>query len=110
MAIVALELDDGHKWKVDDHTRSVFAEMKEIFLGADHRSLGEEGLKKTGADLQAKLHELIRGCTMTGAAHDQLHVYLTGYMPAVATLAETGRMEEAMKVEHYLVTFGEYFE
>jgi hypothetical protein len=47
---------------------------------------------------------------MTGDAHDQLHVYLTGYIPAVETLSESGRIEDAKKVTRYLEEYDEYFE
>jgi hypothetical protein len=47
---------------------------------------------------------------MTGDAHSQFHVYLTGYMPAVAALSESGRVEDADKVRHYLEGYGAYFE
>jgi len=47
---------------------------------------------------------------MTGDAHDQLHVYLTGYIPAVAALSESGGIEDATKVRYYLENYSEYFE
>ncbi len=105
-----LELNNGQKWQMDEHTRSVFAKMATSFLGSDISSLEGEGLKNAGAGLQGDINELIRGCTMTGDAHDQLHVYLTGYMPAVASLSHSGQMEDAKKVRHYLENYDTYFE
>ncbi len=95
---------------MDNHTRSSFAKMADSFLKADHLSMEEEGLKKAGSDLQGDITELIRGCTMTGDSHNQLHVYLTGYIAAVTSLSESGRIEDAKKVKRYLEGYGEYFE
>ena len=47
---------------------------------------------------------------MVGDAHNQLHIYLTGYIPAVQALAKTGDMEDAKKVKHYLEMYDDYFE
>jgi hypothetical protein len=105
-----LRLNNGQKWLMDDHTRSTFAEMAGSFLKTDYLSMEGEGLKKTGSNLQLQIGELIKGCTMTGDAHDQLHVYLMGYIPAVAALSESGRIEDAQKVKHYLEIFNKYFE
>jgi hypothetical protein len=105
-----LRLNNGDKWKMDDHTRSSFINMAGSFLNMDHSSLDGEGLKKAGSDLQVQIGELIKGCTMTGEAHDQLHVYLMGYMPAVDALTKSGGIEDAKKVKHYLEIYGEYFE
>jgi hypothetical protein len=105
-----LRLNNGHKWMMDDHTRSSFVKMAASFLNTDHLSIEGEGLKKSGSDLQVQIGELIKGCTMTGDAHDQLHVFLTGYIPAVAALKESGRIEDAKKVKDYLEIYDEYFE
>ncbi|NQV37251.1 MAG: hypothetical protein HQ509_04490 [Candidatus Marinimicrobia bacterium] len=109
-ALDDLVLNDGQKWKMDDHTRSIFVKMSGSFLNIDHVSLEGDGLKKAGTDLQADIKLLVQGCTMTGPAHDQLHIYLTGYMPAVAALTEKGSIEDAQKVKHYLEKYTEYFE
>jgi hypothetical protein len=105
-----LALDNGRKWEMDDHTRTVFARMAGSFLNSAPQAMDEEGLKKAGADLQVDINALIQGCTMTGAAHDQLHVYLTGYMPAVAALSDSGQIEDAETVTNYLERYDEYFE
>ena len=103
-------LDDGKKWPMDAHTRTSFTKMAESFLKADHISLEADGLKQVGVDLQVDLDGLIQGCTMVGDAHNQLHIYLTGYIPAVQALAKTGDMEDAKKVKHYLEMYDDYFE
>jgi hypothetical protein len=105
-----LRLNDGKKWKMDDHTRSSFDKMVVSFMNSDHKTMSGEDLKKAGSDLQAYIAELIKGCTMTGAAHDQLHVYLMGYIPAVDTLSKSGGTEDAFKVKHYLEIYKNFFE
>ena len=105
-----LGLDNGRRWMMDDHTRSVFARMATSFLDPEQEPQDGEALKKAGSDLQVLVNELIQGCTMTGASHDQLHVYLTGYMPAVAELSKSGRSEDAETVTRYLERYDEYFE
>ncbi len=108
--LAGLELNDGQKWKMDNHTRTVFAKMAGSFLQSDHASLKREELKKAGSDLQHHVSELIQGCTMTGDAHNQLHVFLTGYIPAVSALSDSGQIADAKKVEHYLKNYEKYFE
>ena len=108
--LVGLELNDGRRWKLDDHTRSVFSEMEALFLNVDSHSLEGEGLKKAGSSLEALSDKMIQGCTMRGAEHEQLHVYLMGFLPAIAALSETGRIEDAEKVTRYLERYDEYFE
>lgn len=105
-----LVLNDGKKWQMDDHTRASFAKMAEAFVNVDAAALGSDGLKQAGDDLKEDLKSLIQGCTMTGPGHDQLHVFLTSYIPAVTALQESGRVEDAKKVQHYLAIYGDYFE
>jgi len=105
-----LVLNNGEKWEMDEHTRNSFSKMAESFLDADHASLDGQGLKQSGVELQNELDVLIKGCTMTGEAHNQLHVYLTGYIPAVQELTASGDMEAAKKVKHYLEIYDDYLE
>lgn len=108
--IEGLTLNDGRKWEMDEHTRSAFASMADTFPADGLASLNSEQLKEAGAVLQGQLTGLIRGCTMQGAAHDQLHVFLTGFMPAVKALSENGQPADAETVKLYLEGYDEYFE
>ena len=65
-AVGGLKLDEGHKWKADDHTRATLLKMASSFLGSELAE-GDE-LKRAGSDLHGLIDELIEGCTMTGAA------------------------------------------
>ncbi len=105
-----LALNQGEKWKMDEHTRLSFARMVDTFLNTDHASMQVAGLKAVGDDLQSELDVLIQGCTMTGEAHNQLHIYLTGYIPAVQALVKKGDMESAEQVKHYLEIYDDYLE
>jgi len=108
-AIEGLELNDGRKWDMDTHTRASFLGMAQSFSSADRKSLAGDGLKKLGTDLRNGVDKLIEGCTMEGAAHDQLHTYLMGYIPAVEKLSKSGEIDDANIVGHYLNNYNKYF-
>lgn len=102
-AASSLKLDDGKRWKADEHTRSSIAAMKER---AADKSL--EG-KALGDALDKELQKLIQGCKMTGEAHNQLHYWLESFMGQVKDLRE-GKEGAADKVKASLAEYDKYFE
>ena len=98
-----LSLDGGAKWQMDSHTRGMFETMSQrIDTGGDPKQLGSK--------LKEDVHKLIQGCTMTGAAHEQLHVFLTPFIPAVTELSEQGSDASLEQVTHALRNYQNYFE
>ncbi len=98
-----ISLNDGLRWEMDDHTRTMFKAMAErIEAGGDVSTVGN-GLK-------SELDRLIQGCTMTGEAHDQLHVYLSNLIPAIHEVSENGSDESLKNVEGLLKEYPKYFE
>ncbi|MGJ8662223.1 MAG: MBL fold metallo-hydrolase [Marinicella sp.] len=96
-------LNQGAKWQMDSHTRTMFQQMSQrVATGGDLIGLGEA--------LNGDLQQLIQGCTMTGAAHDQLHVFLMPYMSAVKNLSEHGSKDAFQEVKHALDDYQNYFE
>ena len=81
-----LKLNNGKKWQTDAHTRLVMQEMDAALTSATPKSVAE--YKALGATLKTQVQKLVKGCTMDGPSHDQLHVFLTSFMPAVAALSE----------------------
>ena len=108
--IADMMLNNGKKWQMDAHTRSILANMRANITSLDIHTATTEELQTLGNELTLQLESLIQGCTMEGAEHDQLHIFLTGYIPALNELTETGCIESAEKVRHYLNNYSNYFE
>lgn len=101
----AFELDDGKKWQMDDHTRASIKRMNELVTNAgdDHPALA--------AALEAELEVLIKGCTMKGPSHQQLHVFIAALFGRFAALKKGGKdggialLETRTLFERYQVAF-----
>ena len=107
--IADMMLNNGQKWQMDEHTRSILVAMKVNITSIDLSSSTTEELVTLGNELTLQLDDLIQGCTMVDAEHDQLHIFLTGYIPALSELTETGCIESAEKVRYYLNNYSNYF-
>lgn len=82
-----LALDDGKKWQVDESTRESATRLAALVDGA--QTLGTvEDARALGQALDQELDTLVKGCKMTGPAHDQLHVFLLALFPRVEALEE----------------------
>ena len=79
-----LVLDGSQKWQVDAHTRAVMTELRATLASATVTTA--EDAAALSATVQGQLDRLIAGCTMTGAAHDELHVFLLAFLPEVSAL------------------------
>ena len=97
-----LSLNQGNKWQMDEHTRKMFHVMEQ-------RSQTNLSPKKLGEQLNQDLQKLINGCTMSGEAHDQLHLFLTPFIPAVKSLSETGSTKSLEEVKLALHNYANYF-
>lgn len=107
-----LHLNAGKKWPMDEHTRGVVGELR--------RSLDEATLSSSqdvsalGGVIDGHLEKLVAGCTMTGEAHDQLHVFLTTFMPAVAAFAKESDLTKAkaklQELRAAIVEYDRFFE
>ncbi len=110
-----LELNKGKKWKADSHTMEYATRMITLL---DQFEAGREektllGMQTLGGKLQINVDELIRGCTMTGPPHDQLHIWLSEVIPVVTTLKDAETVSQGKevydKLSHRVKEFTEYF-
>lgn len=109
-AKLALSLNGDEKWQMDAHTKAMFTRMVDRFEGFDASKAPQDELVGLGVSLGEDLQGLIAGCTMEGAAHDELHKYLVHYMPAVNALKTSGNLEDAKQVHGLLAVYPDYFE
>lgn len=90
---LTLSLNEGAKWQLDDNTRTVFAETRSSLKGTDPTTVEEA--HALAATLQEQQGRLIRGCTMEGSSHDELHVFLQAWIPGVKALGESTTLSQS---------------
>ena len=72
-----LALNAGKKWDADDHTVQRVAAMGKIVEAAKAKGdLAAADYAAVHKQLQAEIQSMIKGCTMKGPAHDELHKFL----------------------------------
>ena len=94
VGIVPLTLNEGAKWQMDSHTRGSVARMQDWFAAAGQPAT-LEAYQELGRRLTEELQVLIGGCTMAGPDHDQLHIFLTEFMPRVNALRDASELDAA---------------
>ncbi len=87
-----LTLNGGEKWQVDEHTRESATKIAELVDGAQTLHTASDA-RALGKALDEELDTLVRRCTMTGPAHNQLHVFLVALFPKVETLKAENDIE-----------------
>ena len=107
-----LALNDSEPWLTDESTTRVATQMqstlKQFLTNYEDPTLEE--LQTLGKELKDYLDLLIRGCTMTGPAHDQLHHWLTKVIPDINHLRNTNKKSEGVRsVAHIDTLLNEYF-
>lgn len=108
----SLSLNHGEKWKVNDdmmvHVRSG-EDAINAFESAD-----EKDYSSLASDLKENIDLLTNSCTMTGEAHDQLHVWLMPYMALVDKMAtgenDTEGEQAFSEIQASFTTFNAYFQ
>ncbi|WP_275097077.1 hypothetical protein [Sedimenticola hydrogenitrophicus] len=106
-----LSLNNDQPWEMDEHTRNMSKKMHDTFITGDHSSL--EGLTSVGVQLERQMETLIKGCTMTGEAHDQLHLFLNSHIPTINALAKADNYnsarENAIRLKGQLEAYQKHF-
>ena len=79
-----LVLNGTEKWPMDARTRTAIGGIRDRLSAARVESTADAA--QLADQLDSDLNGLIGGCTMGGEAHDQLHVFLTAFQPAINCL------------------------
>ena len=111
---LAVNLDDGKKWKANVETSQGINKMMASVKKAISKKMTEvDDYRTLGASLQQDFNEIFQKCTMTGEAHDQLHNYLLPMVDMVKTF-ENGDVASCEKtlpqIKEHLNSYYNYFE
>ncbi len=108
-----LQLNDGQKWPVDDHTRLSAQKLAELMAGSEPLQSVDDA-RALADKLNEELKSLIQGCTMTGPAHDQLHLFLAALLPKVEELKTQTEIEPLQdirtNIDSLIVAYEQHFE
>jgi len=111
--IIKFVLNEGKKWQMDEHTRKTITNLDSI-LNSQEQPTSIEEYSQLGEKLDEELILLIRGCTMEGPAHDQLHIFLGYFYPMVQDLKKDTEVESSKKIlakmDNLFVEYHKYFE
>ena len=110
---IKLVLNNGKKWQMDEHSRNAIKNLDSLLIS--HSSIKSiEEHQQLAEKLDEELILLIRGCTMEGPAHDQLHVFLGSFYPKVQSLKKETIIESSKNVLKELIflllEYHKYFE
>jgi len=72
--VATVPLNSGAKWKADEATRKNVAAIVQIIADSAYADAAKR--KELYTNLQAKIDTLVKECSMKGAGHDALHVWL----------------------------------
>lgn len=92
-----IKLNNGKTWEANRETTEGILLMKNRISRDQSEAL--EGYHQLAADLKNNLDHFIKKCTMKGAAHDNLHVYLHPLIEKIHKLSEISSEKEAPKLK-----------
>jgi hypothetical protein len=92
--VATVPLNSGAKWKADEATMKNVAAMVQVVSDSTYEDA--EKRKQLYTNLKAKTDTLVKECSMKGAEHDALHVWLEKVLEDLKKLKEEdGEYNEA---------------
>ncbi|MCG2460016.1 hypothetical protein K8352_04610 [Flavobacteriaceae bacterium F89] len=104
-------LDNGVKWNANKETTDGVAKM--LSLIGDSKATTSEAYRELGGSLNEVKNNVVKECTMEGASHDNLHVWLHPLIEKIGLLQKTETGEEGAKltanIKNHLEGYFDYF-
>ncbi|WP_417236372.1 hypothetical protein [Bizionia paragorgiae] len=106
-----IQKDNGEKWQADDTTNEGVKNLENIINSVTPSTLEE--FHKLAEQLNEQKNFLVKNCTMKGASHDNLHVWLHPLIEKINALLKTETVEDAAKItnsiEENINAYSDYF-
>lgn len=93
-----IETNDGAKWEANLETNEGVQKMQNLLKTQPTKTL--EDYYTLAEQLNTDKNYVVKNCTMKGASHDNLHVWLLPLMAKIEALSETTSLEDASKLKH----------
>lgn len=92
-----MALNDGVKWDANQETNEGVDKMKNHLESYTTATIEE--YHTLASALNEDKNFVIKNCTMKGASHDNLHVWLMPLIDKIEALSETKSVDEASKIK-----------
>jgi energy-converting hydrogenase A subunit M len=110
--IKEIETNEDGKWEANAETNEGVQKMQNNIK--THITNTLDAYHKLAEQLNDDKNYVIKNCTMKGAPHDNLHVWLMPLMEKIEALSESKTVEEASKLKESIVenvnAYSNYFE
>lgn len=103
-----LVLDNGNKWQSNPETTEGIHKMQALVDA--YLSKGSNDNKMLSENLDKEFNTVIQKCTMTGKAHDQLHLFLLPLKDKFNKLKENQDVSAVKEIQSYLNDYENYFQ
>ncbi|PKV50564.1 hypothetical protein ATE84_2623 [Aquimarina sp. MAR_2010_214] len=107
-----IKLNNGNKWQANTETNEGILKMQNSIKTQTTSTL--EDYYKLADQLNNDKNYVIKNCTMKGASHDNLHVWLLPLMEKIEALSEIKTITGASKLKHSIEeninAYSEYFQ
>ena len=84
--IMVIPLNNGNKWKADQATKKNVAAMVQVVNDGNYADTGKR--RQLYANVQTKIDTLVIQCSMQGAEHEALHLWLEKVLKDMKKLKE----------------------
>ena len=107
-----IQLNDGSKWEANIETTEGVIKMQKLLKTQATTTIEEYHL--IANKLNAMKNKVVKECTMKGASHDNLHIWLYPLIEKVTALTESNHISDASKIKQSIVenlnAYSDYFE
>ncbi|MCM4167449.1 hypothetical protein KCTC52924_01056 [Arenibacter antarcticus] len=93
-----IALNNGIKWEANLETTTGVAAMSKLI--SESKTTSTEDYKRLGNALNEVKNTLVKECTMTGASHDNLHVFLHPLIEKIELLQKTATTDEGVTIKN----------
>tara|TARA_R110002033_G_scaffold72897_1_gene124119 strand:- start:64002 stop:64454 length:453 start_codon:yes stop_codon:yes gene_type:complete len=107
-----MQLNNDAKWAANLETTEGVEKMKEVLQTQSTLTIGD--YHQLAGKLNDVKIKIVKECTMKGASHDNLHIWLYPLIEKINVLSKTGSLNEASKIKQSIIenleVYPNYFE
>jgi len=92
-----IQLNNGAKWEANLETTEGVKEMQEVLNAQETTTI--EDYHQLATHLNEIKNTVVKECTMNGASHDNLHIWLYPLIEKMNALVETNNLDEAASIK-----------